>query len=126
MRRSLVWLLCAIVGVLMFLFGLWMGDRAAFRELHQIDQRVAALNAIARYDTAAAISSDIRDGKLYKAKCRADLIASAFFRDVRQCLAQEPCRSGIQDRVAKEVPEVLRNDRSRFVYYENLESCGSK
>lgn len=114
-----------LLGIMLaaFQWGRSVGVSSANLSFRRIENRLTNLNALAAHGTNVKISEHLSADKRVQAKCLADLLASAYARQVRSCLADQQCRPLVVDEVTSEAPELLGSTNERFRYYEERESC---
>lgn len=112
-----------VIGAALVHFGRSIGEASARQRFEKETYLLSAFNAVPLYASYAEMSERIGDGKVAQAKCTANLYASSYLRDIRQCLGQRTCSDFILDGVKKTAPELLDAGTQKFTYFESGERC---
>lgn len=71
---------------------------------------------LGHYTTYRDIALDIGAGRIGKAKCNAELGASAMFDGVKDCMLEESCKARLQQFVLQSAPEISGSVSIPFEY----------
>ena len=81
---------------------------------------------LGRYDEYKYIALGIKEGKYNKAKCAAELGASAMYDDLKSCVTDQDCRVVIEQKLHEVAPEVFGDAPLKFSYInskDGIKSC---
>jgi hypothetical protein len=133
MQRRALWIVACIVLVgthlAAFRIGIERGARAGAANVIEQARAADTQVALGQYLVSRDLAAHLKAGNVSSAKCRADLIASGYFDDIKDCVENAKCRANLAPAVGKEAPEVLDGDPyTRFDYLplkQGLRTCGS-
>ncbi len=72
--------------------------------------------ALGHYTAYRDMALNISTGRIKKAQCHADLMASGMFDSVKDCLREESCKQRLQPHVLRSAPEILSGVPITFNY----------
>lgn len=130
MKKKIIWIVIFLIShAIFFIVGDIRGKHLAmnyvFKEAKKADIEVA----LGRYTIYRDIVADIKSGKNDFAICRADLEASAYFDDIKSCLANQDCRGSIEKKTREVAPEALSELPLKFNYLKSengIRRCDDK
>lgn len=111
------------IGLASFREGRIAGEDHAREVFFREAYLVSSLNAVASYASYSEISEQISKSETGKAKCSANILASANLRLVRACLTDRRCHDTVIDEVRRQAPGLLVEGHPRVTYFENRNSC---
>ena len=124
MLKRMILIASAIILLLIALsIGVIIGQSVSKGRYERVAGYLSSLNAIGAYSASAEASNLIRAQRLDEARCKMDISASIYYRDLQNCLKDQPCREFILEEVEERAPELLGRGELKFRLYEHLEKC---
>ena len=115
-RIILLSVLLGITHLLVFGIGSAFGERTALKDFTTQTEKADAQVSLGHYTVYRDIAVSIKNNRYERAKCSAQLTASAFLDDVKRCVANSACRGSIETEAHKLAPEVLGQAPLSFDY----------
>lgn len=117
MKKQVLFVIALCVShTIIFFGGIVLGKQRASHEILAATQLTDAEVILGHYSIYRDISAEIGSAKFDKAKCNADLGASAMFDGVKGCLSDANCRAGLQQMALTIAPEILGDGTIPFDY----------
>jgi len=113
--------------VVVFVGGTFTGRQVTIKWFANATQVADAEVMVGHYTTYRDIALDIGAGKIDRAKCNADLGASAMLDGIRDCMAEETCRTKIRLVALSGAPEIVGEAVVPFNYIatkDGRKTCG--
>lgn len=102
-----------------YVLGSVINRQVMLRSLSKEFNKENAIVNLGRYTEYRDIALDIKANHYDKAKCSAELGASAMYDDLKSCLANQDCRAAIEKRTREIAPEVLGESPLKFTYLKS-------
>lgn len=119
----MIGLLLIVTHLATFFFGQAAGRNFVTASFVAQVKKANAEVALGNYLVYRDIVIDLEAGNLRRAKCNAQLGASAMFDGVKECLADTRCNRNIGPAADKSAPEIKGGEKAPFEY---LETKGGK
>jgi len=117
LRNKVVFALILLVShAVFFVGGAFTGKQVTTSWFVGETQVADAQVVLGHYATYRDIALDISAGRVGKAKCNANLGASAMFDGVKDCLLEESCKARLQQFVLQSAPEISGGAPIPFEY----------
>lgn len=117
LRKKVVFAMVLLVShAIFFVGGAFTGKQVTTSWFVGATQVADAQIALGHYATYRDIALDINAGQIRKAKCNANLGASAMFDGVKDCLLEESCKARLQPFVLQSAPEISGSAPIAFEY----------
>lgn len=120
----LLWLASLIA---IYLFGYYQGHIKTFNNFVKQFEASEIEVGYGRYIGYKNISANIEQNEIDKAKCRADLNASALYDELKICFSKNECKKLFDEEKEFEVsPELFEGKPKSFKYYpviNGIRSC---
>lgn len=127
MKRKVVLAVILIVShVAIFILGGIVSQHTMLKAFAVEEKKASAVVDLGLYSTYLYIALAIKAKQHEKALCVAELGASGWYDDLKECLADQNCRPTIEQKLRKDAPEVLGEAPLKFTYTatkDGIKSC---